>query len=57
VPTTVTGFLVLSREETIIPLEGWKLEDFARFYISGGMAMPATPPAGPAPGGPRPPRG
>jgi uncharacterized membrane protein len=56
VPTTVTGFLILSREETIIPLEGWKVEDFARFYTSGGLARPATP-ADPAPDAPRPPRG
>lgn len=43
VPTTITGFLVLSREESIIPLEGWKFEDFAKFYTSGGLAMPGRP--------------
>lgn len=40
VPTTVTGFLILCREPTIVPLERWKVEDFARFYASGGLATP-----------------
>jgi uncharacterized membrane protein len=39
-PACVTGFLILSREATIIPLEQWRLEDFARFYTSAGIARP-----------------
>lgn len=49
VPTTITGFLVFTREEKIIPLDHWKFEDFAKFYTSGGLAMPAG--TTPAPGG------
>ncbi len=44
VPTTVTGFLFLTREHEIIPLERWRLEDFARYYASGGLSMPAPAP-------------
>lgn len=44
VPTTVTGFLIFAREEAILPLEDWTLEDFARFYASGGLGRPAAPP-------------
>lgn len=47
-PNPTTGFLFMVPRKEVIPLR-MSVEDAAKIIISGGLAVPASPPAAPAP--------
>ncbi len=48
VPTTVTGFLTHTRDDRLIPVRSFRLEDFARYYATAGIVQPGGKQAGSA---------